>query len=133
MQSKGPRNADALPLTPTEGMREAPHIFWPQPDELEQFGDALLATATALHAVHEQRLPDDIEQRHTRVERRKRVLKDHLHVAAQPLQGGFRQRGDVDLLSRLRAEQHLTSRRLNGPQDTACRGGLPTAALTHQP
>ena len=83
--------------------------------------------------MHQQGLADDIEQRHARVERRKRVLEDHLHLAAQSPQSCFRQCGDVDFVSRLRAEQHLTSRRLNGPQDTACRGGLATAAFTHQP
>ena len=83
--------------------------------------------------MHQQRLPDDIEQRHTRIQRGKRILKDHLHVAAQPLQGAFREPGDIDLLPRWRAEQHLTSGGLNGPQDTTRCGRLAAAALTHQP
>src|SRR5215468_994402 len=99
MQGKGPGNTDALPLPPAEGVRKAPHVLWPQPDHAQEFRDAFLAATTALHTVYQQRLPDDIEQRHTWIQRGKRVLEDHLHVAAQPLQFTFREAGDIDLLS----------------------------------
>src|SRR5262245_57263053 len=132
MQSKGAGDADTLALTPAEGVWKAPHVFRPQPDQFEEFGDAFLTATTTLHAMHQQRLPDNIEQGHVWIERCKRVLKDHLHVAAQPLQLGFRKRGDVDLLSHLRTEQNLAGRRLNGTQDTARGGGLAATALAHQ-
>src|SRR5712691_4110767 len=104
MQGKGPGDADALPLPPTEGVWKAPHVLRPQPDHAQEFSDALLTATTALHAMHQQRLPDDIKQRHTRIQRGKRILEDHLHVTAQPLQCTFRELGDIDLLSRWRAE-----------------------------
>src|SRR6266571_1193895 len=133
MQGKGPGDADALPLPPTEGVWKAPHVLRPQPDHAQEFSDAFLTATTALHAMHQQRLPDDIEQRHARIQRRKRILEDHLHVAPQPPQFTFREPGDINLLSRRRAEQHLTSGGLYGSQDTARGCRLAAAALAHQP
>jgi hypothetical protein len=40
----------------------------------------------ASYAVNEQRLADDVEQRHPRIERRERILEDHLHLATQRAQ-----------------------------------------------
>ena len=76
-------DADALALAPGERMRIAPHIFRPQAYQAQQFDHPVGSFLIVAHAMHEQRLADDVEQGHARVQRRERVLKNHLHLPPQ--------------------------------------------------
>ena len=74
---------NSLALSTAERMGVAPHVLWTQTDEAEQFRDAVHPLLGALDPVYEQGLANDIQQRHARIERRERVLKDHLHLPPQ--------------------------------------------------
>jgi hypothetical protein len=54
-----------------------------EPDAAEELGHAAPRAPPALHAVDEQRLSHEIEQRHAGIERGEGILEDHLHLAAQ--------------------------------------------------
>ena len=86
MQRQRARDADALALAAAEGVREAAHVLRAQPDPAQQIGHPLLALPAVRHAVDQQRLADEVEQRHARIERGERVLEDHLHLAPQRAQ-----------------------------------------------
>ncbi len=92
---------------------------------------ALRARAVG-HAVHQQRLADDLGDRHARIERGERVLEDHLHLPPQRSQVLAREARHVDLGAALGAEADLAERRRDGAQDAARGGGLAAAALAHQ-
>jgi hypothetical protein len=62
------------------------HKLGSEPDEPQQLSDALHPLAAASHAVDQQRLADIVEQRHARIERAERILKDHLDVAPERLE-----------------------------------------------
>jgi hypothetical protein len=83
MQGQRARDADALPLAAAEGVGEAPHVLGSKAHASQQVGNPLLTLPSTLHAVDEQRLADEVEQRHAWIERRERVLKDHLHLTTQ--------------------------------------------------
>jgi hypothetical protein len=85
-----------------------------------------------LHAVHQERLAHDVGERHAWVERAVRVLEDHLHLGTQGTEVPTVEPREVDDPAVRRTEQYLAARRLQGPEDTARRGGLPAAALPHQ-
>src|SRR5690348_12215129 len=57
-------------------------VLWPQTNTLEQVGHALLAFRPRASTVNDQRLLDDVAGRHARIERRVRILVDHLHLLA---------------------------------------------------
>ena len=79
-------------------MRIALHLVGRQADALEQRGDAVAALAACEPMPWiDQRLGDEVADRHARVERGVGVLEDHLHVAAhrpcissRPRPGGLR-------------------------------------------
>ena len=60
----------ALALAAAEGVREAAHELRPQPDQPQQLLDAIDSLLPAADAIDQQRLADDVEDRHARVERR---------------------------------------------------------------
>ena len=123
-------DADALALAAAEGMGEPPHVLGPEPDAAQEIGHALLALAPAPHAVDQQRLADEVEQRHAGIERGERVLEDHLHLAAQRPQLRPAQPAHLDHRRRPVTRMRISpAGRLDGPQDAARGGGLPAAAL----
>ena len=61
MQSQCPRDADALTLAAAEGMGEPPHVLGAEPDPAQEVRHAVFALPSALHAVDEQRLADEVE------------------------------------------------------------------------
>jgi hypothetical protein len=81
--------------------------------------------------VDEQWLPHDVEERHARIERRVRVLEDHLHLAPQRAQPALRNRGHIDDFAVV-AKENLPGGRRDGPQDAARRRGLAAAALSDE-
>src|SRR5437773_890383 len=58
-------NAYPLALAAAERVREAPHVLRAQPDAAQEIGHAVFTLAPAPHAVDEQRLADEVEQRHS--------------------------------------------------------------------
>jgi hypothetical protein len=108
------RDADALTLPPAELVRVTQDMRRLQADQLEQLGDASPPLRGAAEAVDDQRLLDDLTYTHARIERRVRILKDHLHVApshAHPL--------GRKLQNVLPAKEHFTGCRFNQAQDAA--------------
>ena len=75
------RDPDPLPLAAGELVRVAVREARVEADDVEQLADPGGPVAAAADPVHDQRLADDVADRHPRVERRVRVLEDDLHVA----------------------------------------------------
>ena len=99
------------------------------PTRREQLRHALGAFFAILHAVHQQRFADNVEQRHARIQRAVRVLKDHLHLRAQRAQLGARHLRQINDLTLSGAKEHLAARRLISAQHAARRRRLATAAF----
>ena len=74
-----------------------------------------------------QRLADDVADRHARVERGVRILKDDLHLFAQRTQFRPAQRGDVAAV-----ERDAAGGRVGEPQDARARGRLARARFADQ-
>src|SRR3546814_5098147 len=83
VQRQRPRDADALALAAGKLVREIAHLGGAQADAIEELRDHLLALLRSRDTVDEQRLADDIADRHARIQRRVRVLEDDLHLAAE--------------------------------------------------
>jgi hypothetical protein len=113
-------------------VREPVHVLDSQPDHLQQLADARLQLVAVGDTVDHQRLADDLQHRHSRVERRERVLKNDLHVAPDRLQLAPRHRRQVHHLA-LVTEPDLAGSRLRGPEHHPTGGGLAAAGLAHQP
>ena len=99
IEGKRARDADALALAAGERVRIAPHVFRPQAHEAKQLDDAVGPFLGVADAVDEQGLADDVEQRHARVQRRERILEDHLHLAPKEPQLALRDRRHVEDLA----------------------------------
>ena len=67
-------------------MRIARRMLGLQSDQREQLRDTLCERAPAQNATHQQRLADALADRHFRIERRIRVLKDDLHITLRVAQ-----------------------------------------------
>ena len=92
--------------------------------------DALLPI---LDAVDQQWLADDVEQRHARIERRERVLEDHLHLAPQRTQARDAAAIATSTTEPSRLRNRISpARRLDGAQDAARSRRLAAAALADQ-
>ena len=108
-------------------MRKAPHVFGVQAHGFEQIDHAGLVFSGRLgELVDGQRLANDGFDRHARVERCERVLKNDLHVASHFAQRLRVHGGDV-----LAVEADLAAAGLDQPQDAAARGGLAATGLAH--
>src|SRR3954447_3783106 len=124
------RHADALALAARELVREAVVVLGVQPDLLHQLLHLRLQPAARLavvEAVDAERLADDRADRLARVERRVRVLEDHLHLATERLELALREAGDVPA-----AVLDRPAGRVEQAGDQARRGGLAAAGLPHQ-
>ena len=87
LQRERARDADALALAAGELVRVAVVVLRVEPDRVHQLLDRPLALALArLELVDRERLADDRADRLARVQRRVRVLEDHLHLAPQRLE-----------------------------------------------
>ena len=87
LQRERARDADALALAARELVRVAVVVLRVQADRVHQLLHRALALALALlQPVDRERLGDDRADRLARVQRRVRVLEDHLHLAPQRLQ-----------------------------------------------
>ncbi len=113
VKRQGARDADALALAAAERVRETTHVLGPQAHQAEQLGHACGALIGIGHAVHQQRLAHDLQQRHARVQRRIGILEDHLHLAAQRLQLAARQGGHIYHAAFFGAKQDLSRGRIH--------------------
>ena len=77
-------------------MRVASHVLWSQADQAQELGHLVDAFAATGDAIHKQRLAHDVQQRHARIQRRKWILEDHLHLASQRTQLVAWEARDVD-------------------------------------
>ena len=84
------------------------------------------------HPVHQQGLAHEVEERHARVERRERILEDHLHLAPQRAQRPGRERPHVGHRAVGEPHRDLARRRLDRAKDAARRRGLSAAAFAHE-
>src|SRR5262249_9105979 len=110
----------------------ATHEFWSKADQSQQVGDPLLALPGAGHTMHQQRLGDNVQERHPRIERRVRILENHLHLTAERSQTRPRHAREIyDLIAR-RTKQDLSARWLMRSENAARRGGLAAARLANQ-
>src|SRR6185312_15786529 len=96
--------------------------------EAEQFRDARPARRPVADAVNDERLFDDLTRAHARVERRVRILKHDLHVAARTAHAAAREREDV-----FAAEPHGSRRRFDQTQQAASGRRLAAAGLADEP
>ena len=101
----------------------AVEVLRAEADRLEEVLHPLLA---ALHAVDLERRPDDLTDRLARVQRRVRILEDHLHLAPQRPQLALRDRRDVAAVEADRAACWIEE-----PQDQPCCRRLPAAGFAH--
>ena len=104
-------------------MRVAVHRRGVEPDLGHHLGDQLALVAPLVDLVDRKPLTDDLETGHPRAERAEGVLKDDLHVGAQPAQLLGRPFAQV-----LTAEGHLPFR-ADEPHDRQRRRGLARAAF----
>ena len=122
-----PRQPDPLALSAAERPRPAAGQLRRQPDQGEQLPGLRLDLARRHHAVEAQDLRQRLAHRKARVERRVRVLEDHLHVAAQILQLAAARAREVSP-----HEPDAAVLRLVQAQQRAAERGLATAALADQ-
>jgi hypothetical protein len=96
LYGKSPRDADPLPLTTGKLVRKPRKMIGTESDYLQQLHNALATRATTpCHPMDNQRLCYDLFDRHARIERPERVLKDRLRPPAESPQLAFRRAGDI--------------------------------------
>jgi hypothetical protein len=127
IQRQGPREADPLPLAAGELMRIAGDCVRGQPDDLQELAHAGGGRPSSREPVHAQRLADDPADAVARVQRRERVLEDHLHPSAEGAEIAFLQVRYV-----LPVEEDAAVRRLVEPQDRAPERRLAAARLADE-
>jgi hypothetical protein len=129
IESQSTRDADALPLPAAEPVRKAAHVLRPQAHKSQELCDPVDAFLVIAGAVNQQWLRYDVEHRHTRIERRKRILKDHLHLATERPQTPSWYPSEVHDIARRSPEEDLTGGGFNGTQHAAGGRGFATTAL----
>src|SRR6204780_1560655 len=123
------RDADALALTAGEFVRMAADMIRLPADGLEQIHAALFELPPGLgQFVNDQGFADDRADAHARIERRIRILKDDLDIAAQDTQLIGRQRSDL-----LAFEIDLSGSRFDQAKHATPCGRLAAAGLADQP
>ena len=127
LHGEGAREADALALPAGELVRVAMPELGPQADLLEERDDPLVERASPGDPVQPERLADDRSGRHPRVERRVRILEDHVHLAAQRPHLAAREVGDVGA-----EDADRPGGRLHEPRDAVADRGLAAAGLADQ-
>ena len=71
------------------------HALWSQANALKKPSDPVLTLGGVADTVDNQWLANNISGRHAGIERRKRVLKNHLHLLAVGQHAGWWKGGDV--------------------------------------
>ena len=128
IQGQGPCEPDSLALPTRELVGIAVGGIARKPDHAEQLLHALSDPASLRDIVGAQRLPHDAPDRMPRVQRRVRILEDHLHPSANGPELGVGHGRDVDPV-----EHDSSRRRLVEPQDRPTERRLATPGLPHEP
>ncbi len=113
-------------------MRVPVHVVRGQTDLAEHDGHPVGQLRASRDVVRDQRVADDLPERHPRVQRRERVLEDQPDlplVRPQPGSGQLRQVDDVPVRG---AVTDLTGRRRLGPDDGPAQRRLAAPGLPHQ-
>ena len=119
------RDAHALALAPRELVRIPLRRRGRQPDLREQLLDAgLEGDARRREVMDHQRLGDRGADRHPRIERRVRVLEDHLHALAHRAQIALRQLRDLPVFEPDRPGRRLVQAQDRSPQRRLTATGL---------
>jgi hypothetical protein len=113
-------------------MGKAMHEFWSQSHQFQQIGHPIGPLGTIGHAIDQQWLTDIVKQGHARIERAKRILKNHLDLSPQRLQFIAGQFGKINDLVILAPEQDLSRSRINSAQDAARGCGFAATAFPDQ-
>ena len=114
-------------------MRVALEVLDLQSHDPHQLLDPFLQFLSARQTVGDQRLGDDVQHGHARVQRRVGVLEDHLHVPADLPQPALVQLGDVDrCVGGLELEIDRAVGGLDGTQDAPAQSRLAAAGLAYQ-
>ena len=116
-------DADARALAARELVRKAPHQRRVETDAVQLQADVFDLRVGADEAVRDRRLADDVDDAHPRIERRVRILEDHLHL--ELLARARRRRVQMR-----RAARRARSARLRTAAAARPRGG-PSVDLPH--
>src|SRR5260221_275814 len=127
LDREGAGDADALPLTTGELVRIAVREVWVETDDLQELLHALGLRLAAREVMHLERLADDVADGHAWVQRRVRVLEDHLHPAAH-----LPHRLAAELREFDAVELHFAGRRLVELEDRAAGRRLPATRLADE-
>src|SRR5512133_165652 len=119
---------DPLALTARELVRKARAGVGREPDGLQQLANPPRHVAPSRQAVDLHRLTDDPSDAVPRVQRRERVLEDHLHPAAKSPDGSLAPLSDV-----LAIEEDSASGRLVEAQDRAADGRFSAPGFADEP
>ncbi|OEV00489.1 hypothetical protein AN217_24795 [Streptomyces qinglanensis] len=128
LQGQGAGDADPLALAAGELVREPVVVLGVEADGLQQLADALLPAAGRVDAVDLHGPADDGAHGVPRVQRRVRVLEDHLDLGADRCQLLARRVGDV-----LPGVAEGARGGLQQPGQQPSRRGLATARLADEP
>ena len=127
LQSQCAGDADALALAAAEFKRVAEcRIGW-QAHALEQLGGPLATLGAGAHLLNDKRLLQNLADGVPWIERLRRVLEDHLHLAAHGAQRALGERGDVCAV-----KIHAAGGRLEQAHDGARHGRFAAAAFAHE-
>ena len=128
LQGQRPGDADALALAAREGVRVAIGGVRGETAPFEQGDDLVAGGGRRLRqAVDDQRLGDELEHGHPRVQRGVGILEDELHAPAQAAQLLALRGGDV-----LAVEDDPARRRIDAPEHGAPDRGLARAGLADE-
>jgi hypothetical protein len=120
-------DADPLPLTAAELVGPPAGELGREPDALEQVGDARRARLLRHDRVHVEHLLEHLAYRHRRVQRRIRILEDHLDPLSELA------RRPLALPEHAPAfEEDVAGRRLLELEQQAAEGALTGAALADE-
>ncbi len=110
-------------------MRKAVCMFFAQADQTEQIRHLLFSFCPmGIQAIDRKRLGDNIGNRHARIQRRIRVLKDHLHFFSQFMH--FTRTGGKHIGA---FKQDAAAGGFIEPEHRTPGGRLPTAGFADQP
>ena len=112
VQGQRPGDTDALALPTGELMGEPVVVLRVEANPLEQLLNPPLQLGALGQPVQFQRIADDLAHPFARVQRRERILEDHLHLAAQRAQVAARPAHQL-----LTEESHRSRRRVRQLQD----------------